>query len=146
MTAWKLTVRTSPGSLIAAEYECPVHGRFALDVPRGEDGDPPREVVCERALSLREAFHHPTKGLRWASPGAPCREPSSHVISAPGIARVKKVTALVRGSDNVKPEFSTWTDTTNLAEGQDLDDWKADRAKVWERENERQAMELAREL
>jgi len=131
MTAWKLTVRTSPGSLIAAEYECPVHGRFALNVERGADGDPPSEVGCP--------------AIGWGySEG--CMEPSPHVISAPGIARAKKVTAAVRGSDNVKPEFSTWTDTTNLAEGQDLADWKEDRAKVWERENERQAMELAREL
>jgi len=139
MTAWKLTVRTSPGSLIAAEYECPVHGRFALDVSRGEDGDPPREVRC-----VKVGLGAVRQGDAWIQ--IPCGAAAAHVISAPGIARVKKVTAAVRGSDNVKPEFSTWTDTTNLAEGQDLDDWKADRAKVWERENERQAMELAREL
>lgn len=67
-----------------------------------------------------------------------------HVISAPGIARVRKVEAHRGGYQ--KPEHETWTNTENLGEGQDLDDWKDDRAKVWERERERQAMEMAREL
>jgi hypothetical protein len=127
---WKLTHHRSPGSSIAAEYECPVHGRFAVDVPRDENGDPPASRPCPRAWD-------------WGIPCVAGAE-SPFVISAPGIARVRKV-EVHRGSYQ-KAEVPTWTDTTNLGEGQDIDDWKADRAKVWERENERQAMELAREL
>jgi hypothetical protein len=136
---WQLKIRTAPGALIAAEYECPVHGRFAADVPRDESGDPPATAPCSVQVVANV----------WP-PGAPCRRfgfcdtPSPHVISAPGIARVRKVEAH-RGKYQ-KPEFETWTNTENLGEGQDLDDWKADRAKVWEREREREAMELAREL
>jgi len=135
---YKLTLRTAPGALIAAEYECPMHGRFAIDVPRGEDGDPPAEVPCS---VLSRGCGRPCGGC---SERNPCGEPSPFVISASGIARVRKVEAHRGGYQ--KAEVPTWTDTTNLGEGQDLDDWKADRAKVWERENERQAMELAREL
>lgn len=139
MTAWKLTVRTSPGALIAAEYECPVHGRFALDVPRGKDGDPPGEVACRHPPSGSAATFGVDPGYASA-----CHRLAPHVISAPGSARVRKVEA-VRGRDQ-KPEFSTWTDTQALEDGQDLDDWKDDRAKVWGREREREAMEMAREL
>jgi hypothetical protein len=147
-TAYKLTIRTSPGALIAAEYECPVHGRFALDVPREANGDPPATADCPKLTRVSGM----STGGSGADRGAwlPCAayrgEASPHVISAPGIARVKKVSAAIRGSDKATAEFPTWTDTTNLAEGQDLDDWKDDRAKVWDRERERQAMEMAREL
>jgi hypothetical protein len=137
MTAWKINVRTAPGALVAAEYHCPVHGRFALDVPRDANGDPPSSATCPA-------------GVRWELAGAGDElqgwrcAPAPFVISAPGIAKVRRVEA-VRGKSQ-QAEFETWTDTTNLGEGQDIDDWKDDRAKVWEREREREAMELAREL
>jgi hypothetical protein len=130
---YKLTIRTSPGALIAAEYECPLHGRFARDVPRLENGDPPEQVACGAPVSLGPGR------ATWR-----CGKVSPHVISASGIARVRKVEAHRGGYQ--RPEFETWTNTENLGEGQDLDDWKDDRAKVWERERERQAMEMAREL
>lgn len=139
---YKLTIRTAPGALIAAEYECPVHGRFAIDVPREANGDPPADVAC------------PMENPRWAvvngakvgheDEGDVCARRSPHVISRTGIAKVRKVEAIRGGYQ--KPEFETWTNTENLGEGQDPDDWKADRAKVWERERERESMELARDL
>lgn len=129
-----MTIRTAPGALIAAEYECPVHGRFAVDVPREANGDPPDTAPCPaRMLSMM-----------LVDPAMTCGDPSPYVISAPGTAKVRKVEA-IRGSYQ-KPERETWTNTENLGEGQDLDDWRDDRAKVWEREREREAMELAREL
>lgn len=140
---WKINIRTAPGALVAAEYLCPVHGRFALDVPRGEDGDPPAEQRCVHPIEVRMF------SLFGATPEERadrkrCPELAPHVISAPGTAKVRRVEA-VRGSYQ-RPEFETWTNTENLGEGQDLDDWKDDRAKVWEREREREAMELARDL
>jgi len=136
---YKLTIRTAPGALIAAEYECPVHGRFAVDVPRGEDGDPPDTAACPVGVKWYAVPEQDGGGLQgYRCPAAP------FVISAPARVKVRAVEAHRGGYQ--KAEVPTWTDTTNLGEGQDLDDWKADRAKVWERENERQAMELAREL
>lgn len=139
---YKLTIRTAPGALIAAEYECPVHGRFAVDVPRDANGDPPGDAPCPMENPAWAVVNGVKVGHE--DEGDVCERRSRFVISAPGVARVRKVEA-IRGSYQ-RPERETWTDTTSLGEGQDLDDWKADRAKVWERENERQAMELAREL
>lgn len=138
---WKITVRAAPGALIAAEYECPVHGRFCIDVPRDVDGDPPDFAACP---AWRPRPDPPLDSIIADLVLPMCGELSAFVISAPGIARVRKVEAHRGGYQ--KPEFSTWTDTENLGEGQDIDDWKDDRAKVWEREREREAMELAREL
>lgn len=144
MTGWKMTIRTAPGALIAAEYECPVHGRFAVDVPREANGDPPDETACPARPSKVALVDQTTGALRWIWNDEPCGAQSPYVISAPGTAKVRKVEA-IRGSYQ-KPEFETWTNTENLGEGQDLDDWRDDRAKVWEREREREAMELAREI
>lgn len=129
---------------MVAEYICPVHGRFALEVQRDANGDPPAEVKCQQLLSLREAFSHPTKGLRWASPGAPCGELSPFAISKPGFAKVKAVEA-VRGSYQ-KAERETWTNTESLGEGQSLEDWEDDRAKVWERHREAEVHQMMKEL
>lgn len=145
---YKLTIRTAPGALIAAEYLCPVHGRFAIDVPRGADGDPPAARRCPHLIAASPSFADSEFSehayLQMPERTSHCGRPSPHVISAPGTAKVRRVEA-VRGS-YAKPEFETYTNCENLGEGQDLDDWKADRAKVWEREREREAMELAREL
>jgi hypothetical protein len=155
---WKITIHTAPGALIAAEYMCPEHGRFAVDVPRDENGDPPATENCPaRAAECRECDGPPDHcpecgavydaGCEQSCPGRPwheCGRLSQHVISAPGTAKVRRVEAHRGGYQ--KPEFETWTNTENLGEGQDLDDWKADRAKVWERDREREAMELARDL
>lgn len=129
---------------MVAEYLCPVHGRFALEVQRDENGDPPNEMLCDYELVTREekianlarrmqqGIPGPTRGL--------CDELSPFVISKTGTARVRRVEA-VRGGYQ-KPERETWTDTTNLGEGQDLDDWIADRDKVWERDRQREIKEL----
>jgi hypothetical protein len=127
---WRIKTSGSAAGLpIAAEYLCPEHGRFTVDVTRDEKGDAPAEAKCTAQV---------------LGPGAPfvllaCGEWSPFVISAPR-ARVKLV-EVVRGKYQ-KPEFDTWTNTENLGEGQDLDDWIADRDKVWERDRENSIKEL----
>jgi hypothetical protein len=148
---YKLTIRTAPGALIASEYLCPVHGRFTIDVPREANGDPPSEQPCSVPMvetgwiKLDDNFlpRDPGDPALRVRP-VPCGLPSPYVISASGTAKVRLVEA-VRGKYQ-KPERPTWTDTTNLGEGQDLDDWHDDRAKVWERHRENTVKELEREL
>lgn len=117
---------------MVAEYHCPTHGRFAVEVARDANGDPPAEQPCRVEV---EHYDGVTRSLV-----AYCGLASPHVISAPRGTRVRKV-EVVRGSYQ-KPELPTWTDTTNLGEGQDLDDWVADRDKVWEAERQKEIKEM----
>lgn len=45
--AYKVKIRTLPGSPMMAEYVCPVHGRFEQLVDRDENGDPPATAECQ---------------------------------------------------------------------------------------------------
>lgn len=114
---------------IVAEYLCPVHGRFSLTVDRDANGDAPGEMLCPA----------PNESVWTPVPVRGCSFWSPYVISAPrvGVRRVE----VVRGGYQ-KPERPTWTDTTNLGEGQDLDDWHDERDKVWERDREDSIKEM----
>lgn len=118
---WILKHKRSTQPMVA-EYLCPVHGRFELTVERDVNGDPPAQAFC------------PTT----------CGRASPFAISNPGYAKVRAVEAVRGGYE--KPAFETWTDTTALGEGQDLDDWHDDRAKVWERHREAEVHKLTKEL
>jgi hypothetical protein len=115
-----IKIRGTPTRLIASEYECPFHGRFELDVERTADGDAPDAIDCPL-----------------------CGETAEWRISSP-LARAQKVTAVTRGKWQ-KPERETYTDTRNLGEGQPLNEWQDDRAKVWERWRQRDVMRFAKE-
>lgn len=107
---------------MVAEYMCPEHGKFSAEVQRDADGNPPDEVICGSYTSIF------------------CGRKAEYRISRTGTAKVRGV-EVVRGGYQ-KPERPTWTDTTNLGEGQDLDDWIADRDKVWEADREASIKEL----
>lgn len=129
---WTTKRRGDTGRPMLAEYECPVHGRFARQVSRDAGGDPEPEVPCRETEGedIGGGFVRVNR----------CGRTSPHVISAP-LVRVRRV-EVARGGYQ-RAERPTWTDTTNLGEGQDLDDWKADRAKVWEADRQQQNKELA---
>lgn len=136
---WILKHTRSDRPMIA-EYLCPVHGRFELTVDRDTNGDPPEEATCparveRRMFDLFGATGEERERLQT------CRRVSPFAVSAPGYCKVKNVEA-VRGSYE-KPARETYTNTENLGEGQDLDDWWDDRAKVWERHRESEIKELA---
>jgi hypothetical protein len=107
---------------IVAEYLCPVHGRFELTVERDANGDPPASSECP----VRPSRVVP----RWVGSDEPCGAASPYAISAPGAARVKAF-EVVRGGWE-KPERPTYFDTRKLGEGQPLEEFRAERAKVWE--------------
>lgn len=123
--------RGAPTATIAAEYECEVHGRFEIDVERDPNGDAPDVIPCPVL-----------------QPGSdiddmPCGRAAIWCISAP-LARVRRIEAAVKGKWQ-KPEFKTWTDTSAIAEGQPLYEWKEDRAKVWEEKRRQDVVDFARE-
>lgn len=116
---------------MVAEYLCPEHGKFALEVDRDGSGDPPGTRPC------------PRQGMELANPAdddahfeahARCGIDAHYCVSAPRVG-VRRVEA-VRGGWQ-KPERKTWLDTRNLGEGQELDDFRADREKI--RDEERRA-------
>ena len=116
--SFTIRIRGTPSRVTCAEYLCPAHGRFALDVER-VDGDPPDAVPCPACALI-----------------------SIWVISAP-LGKVQRVSA-VRGRWT-KPELPTYTDTRNVGEGQPLYEWKEDRAKVWEERRKADVMRFAKE-
>lgn len=121
---WRIKTRGNAAGLpIAAEYMCPVHGRVAHDVYRDANGDAPAMFQCLTDIDGVVA----------------CGIYACFVISAPA-ARVKLV-EVVRGGYQ-KPERETWTDTENLGEGQDIEDWHDERDKVWERDRENSIKEI----
>lgn len=107
---WKLTVHHNPGSLVSAEYECPVHGRFTLDMEREPNGDPPQWVHCNEV-----EFG--------------CLHACEHVMSAPASVKVR-TGEMVRGKSAERPSEKHVLDTSLLADGMPYDEWKARRAKV----------------
>lgn len=139
---WILKHKRSTQPMVA-EYLCPEHGRFELTVERDENGDPPAQAFCPARVEARMfALFGATSEER--DQLTTCRRASPFAISNPGYAKVRAVEAVRGGYE--KPAFETWTDTTALGEGQDLDDWHDDRAKVWERHREAEVHKLTKEL
>lgn len=118
---WTLKVRSNPGSTITADYECPAHGRFQLTIERDENGDPPEWVHCTWRNTNYEDVLPP--------PAIHCYLACQHVMSAPGAVGVKQG-EMVRGRSGERPSEKHVMDTSLLADGMPLDEWKARRAAV----------------
>lgn len=104
------------GARVALEWRCPEHGRFDLTVERPE----PDAVPCPQ-----------------------CGASSPWTPSAPRV-RVKAGEAGARGGYQ-KPEHPGWLDTRALGEGQPLEEWQADRAKMREKQRQQDVWELLHE-
>jgi hypothetical protein len=142
---WKLTVRSNPGSTVRADYECPVHGRFTLDVVRDEKGDPPDVVACtfdswsvaggDKEYATREDAVQVALEAGYSDPETAfyetqrCGDDCPHVMSPPGAVRVKPG-EMVRGKSDARPADKHVMDTSKIADGMPYDQWKAERAGV----------------
>jgi len=126
-----IKIRGSTDRPIAAEYLCPVHGRFTLTVDRDANGDPavsrpcPMPIGCDDDGCTKEH--------------APCALPSPYVISAP-LVGVRRVEAVKGGWQ--KPERPTWLDTRDLGEGQDIDEWRQKREAIRDQQRRDSLKEL----
>lgn len=128
---WTLKIRGSTDRPIAAEYCCPVHGRFTAVVDRDANGDAPG------VAPHHEEVEHYDGDMR--SLVAYCDLASPYVISAPRVG-VRRVEA-VRGNWE-KPARKTFLDTRDLGEGQDIDDWRANREAIRDQQRRDSLKEL----
>lgn len=127
-----IKMRGAPTRTLIAEYECPVHGRFACEVERDENGDPPSVARCSVVIEDNGEDEEWLEEIL-------CGQDAEYRISAP-LGRVNRISA-IRGKSE-KPERETWLDTTNIAEGQPLYEFHEDRAAIRERQRQREYIEL----
>lgn len=123
---WTIKIRTSPGALMTADYECPVHGRFMATVKRDADGNPPDEAKCMEWLP---------GGLSYCGEWSPWR------ISCPPV-HTQFVVSATQGKAAPKPNADA-LDTRPLAEGR-KNEWRAARKKLREERRHRRVKELLR--
>lgn len=116
--------RGDRSATIVCVYTCPVHGEFDAEVHRDETGSAPDEVKCMQWLpQTRPEIVGGTD-----CPTTYCGQWATWTPS-PVAGRVRRV-EVVRGKYE-KPERKTYLDTRNLGEGQDPDEFRAERRKMW---------------
>jgi hypothetical protein len=110
--AFTIKLGGDPSAPIAAEFECPVHGRFESTLPRDQLPD---ALPCPRwkASTVDEAI-----------PVVRCARPSPWRFPAPGATRVK-LGELTQGKVMDYPPESVCLDTRPLADGMPYSEWKA---------------------
>lgn len=102
---------------VVACYVCPVDGEFDCEVERDANGDAPEVIPCPLIEPGSE-----DEELR-------CGQPATWTPSASIGYRVRRV-EVVRGKWE-KPERKTYLDTRKLGEGQSVEEFQAERKKVW---------------
>jgi hypothetical protein len=131
---------------IVCVYTCPEHGEFETEVQRDETGSAPDHASCTRdvygpcdACGLEEEAHwsddvnhHHYRACGQSSAWTP----------QPITCRVKRF-EVVRGGWE-KPERKTFLDTRNLGEGQSMEEFKAERKKIWDEKRHADAMAFKR--
>lgn len=109
----------SAGGTVTAVYTCEEHGEFDAEVRREENGDAPDSIPCDV-----------------------CSAPSTWTPSASVACRVRRV-EVVRGGWE-KPERKTYLDTRKLGEGQSVNEFNAERKKIWNEQRHKRVKELLR--
>lgn len=123
-----IKVRTSPGALMTADYECPAHGRFEALVARDEHGDPPAVMPCQ-------TIDREPDGEFWCGTASNWR-----ISSAP--VHTQFVISATQGKSAPKPHPKSM-DTRMLAEGR-KNDFRKQRKKIREDERHARVKELLR--
>lgn len=122
---------------IVAVYTCPEHGEFDAIVQRDQNGEAPDTIACPVVvdeLILGVLPREPEDFLL-------CEEPATWTPS-PVACRVRRV-EVSRGKWE-KPERKTYLDTRKLGEGQDVEDFQAERKKIWTERRRQEVKELLR--
>jgi len=104
---------------IVAVYMCPVHGEFDAEVGRDKNGEAPDVVQCSVTCDRIAA---------WTPSPVGCR-----------VRRVE----VTRGRWE-RPERKTYLDTRKLGEGQDVEEFQAERKKIWDEKRRQETKELLR--
>jgi hypothetical protein len=120
-----VTKHRGPSRPVPKEFCCPVHGDFTADADRDAE-----ETLCPAEVNITGKV----VACGWMSPWTPRKVPA---------IRMRRVEA-VRGVSE-KAEHKGWLDSSNLEEGQDPEEFAADREKVHEELRKERVMQLARE-
>jgi hypothetical protein len=130
-------VRGASSQPMVCVYTCPEHGEFDAEVQRDANGNSPDVVPCPSLVDSDPIKH--TDGHTYVFRGY-CGKPAAWTPSADIACRVKRF-EVVRGKWE-RPERPTYLDTRKLGEGQSWDEFRKERAKVWEEKRQKEVKEL----
>lgn len=137
-----------PTRAVPKEFCCPVHGDFTADADRDAESAPCPAVFAPPSEStlrvFRGALGLPPGGLDPSNRPSPvvCGEPSPWTPRKVPAIRMRRIEA-VRGKPEAA-EHKGWLDTSNLEEGQDPEEFAADREKVHEELRKELVTEMVR--
>lgn len=122
-----------PNEAIVAVYTCPEHGEMDVEVQRDDRGEAPDVILCPA-----EDEH----GIVFAGDDAAqlCGRSATWTPSPSVACRVRRV-EVVRGKWE-KPERNTYLDTRKLGEGQDIEEFRAERRKMWQAKRREEIKDL----
>ena len=112
---------------IVAVYTCPEHGEFDAEVARDASGGAPEFIECGLECGV-EADAYCGLEASWTPTPIAC-----------SVRRVE----VVRGKYE-KPERPTYLDTRKLGEGQDIEEFRAERARIWDEKRRADVKDLLR--
>lgn len=126
--SFKIITRGAPRP-VRADFRCPVHGVFTALVDSGTES-----VLCPR--------EHERKGILLTAFGHICNQVSPW---SPSLIPMRMARAQATTGKSDAPEHRDWDFTRNLEEGQDPDEWEADREAAAERRREQFVYDAVRE-
>lgn len=116
---------------IVCVYTCPEHGAFDAEVVREADGGAPEIIQCGAEIGIRAEggmMHHCEHAATWTPSAVACR-----------VRRIE----VSRGKWE-SPERKTYLDTRKLGEGQSVEEFQAERKKVWNDQRHKRVKDLLR--
>lgn len=131
---------------MVACYTCPEHGEFDCEVRRDENGEAPDAVECPAESDIMVQIAN-DRSMTFTSDEErrhflACGIVSDWTPSASVGCRVRRI-EVTRGKWE-PPERKTFLDTRKLGEGQSMDEFKAERKKVWDERRRQTVKELLR--
>ena len=133
--SFTIKIRGDASAPMLCVYTCPEHGAFDAEVMRDETGGAPEVIPCGEEVALGTVAH-PLTGAPAVEYGR-CSLAATWTPSAVA-CRVRRIEA-VKGKWEA-PERKTFLDTRELAEGMDIDDFRAKRSAVWEEKRQQDVM------
>ena len=136
---WTMKVRTSPGAVMTADYECPVHGRFEATVERDANGDPPATVRCPHLPTCPHPLRLHDGPMVFVTGRPRCNREAPWRISCPPV-HTQFVVSASQGKSAAKPHPETM-DTRMLAEGR-RNEFRRQRKKLKEERRQKRVKAL----
>jgi hypothetical protein len=138
-------IRGDRSAAMVCVYTCETHGPFDAEVQRDANGDPPDVALCPIDDDCHGCGGQCCSGCKVCDGKchAPCGLDARWTPSADVGCRVRRV-EVTRGKWE-KPERKTYLDTRKLGEGQDPEEFRAERKAMWDQKRRDEAYRVARE-